>query len=152
MKRQSLLVVLLLSLACSIFFLPIKSDASWAYSFVVWDGFIYIVSDDMVNQVGQEIGKVTRYSEMEGTYSGNFSNTFVKGTKYYSILNISTEEAIAIKNSDGHYVKAIRDVEYPSTKMQDAPLESNSFKLLFGFLPIFRIIAIGTYISTSLKK
>lgn len=154
MERQSLLVVLLLSIACSIVFLPSKSDADWAYSFVIWDGFIYIVSDNMVNQVGQEIGKVTRYSDMEGTYTGNFSNTFAKGTKYYSILNISTEEAIAIKNSDGHYVKAIRDGKYSSNPLQGAPLESNKFgfKLLFGFLAILPIIAIGSYISTNLKK
>jgi len=153
MGHQSLLVFLLLSLACSLVFLPSKSGADWAYSFVVWDGYIYIVSNEVVNQVDQEIGKVTWYSDKEGTYSGNFSNTYAKGTKYFSMLNISIEEAIALKNSDGLYVKAIRDEKYSSSPLQDAPLESNKYssKLLFGFLAIFPIIAFGSYISTKRK-
>ena len=53
---------------------------------------------------------------MEGTYSGNFSNTYPKGTKYYSIVGESTDEAIAVKNN-GNYIKATRDGEYAGIKM-----------------------------------
>ncbi|MFT9598303.1 hypothetical protein [Mesobacillus sp.] len=45
-------------------------------------------------------------------YSGNFSNAYKKGTKYYSIEGLSTDEAIAIEESDGQYIKAYREGEY----------------------------------------
>ncbi|MEH7388260.1 hypothetical protein V7147_23105, partial [Bacillus sp. JJ1521] len=61
-----------------------KSPADWAYYFVVWDDYIYQVSDDYVNEINEEIGEVTKYSDLEGTYTGNFSNKYNKGTKYYS--------------------------------------------------------------------
>lgn len=48
---------------------------------------------------------------MERTYSGNFSNVYEKGTKYYAMQGRSTEEAIAIEE-DGKYRKAIRDGKY----------------------------------------
>ncbi|HEX7065778.1 MAG TPA: hypothetical protein VF199_11980 [Bacillales bacterium] len=89
-----------------------KSSADWAYSFVVWDGYIYEVSGDYVNEINEEIGEVTKYSDMEGTYTGNFSNKYEKGTKYYSIKGINVEEAIAIKEEGGKFRKAIRSGKY----------------------------------------
>ena len=88
-----------------------NSTASWAFQFVVWDGYIYQLSDEYVEDVVEEIGEVTKYSDMEGTYSGNFSNVYEKGTKYYAMQGISTEEAIAIEE-EGKYRKAIRDGKY----------------------------------------
>jgi hypothetical protein len=93
-----------------------KSSADWAYSCVVWNGYIYKVSDEYVEEVGKEIGEVTKYSDMEGTYSGNFSNKYEKGTKYFSIKNISTDEAIAVKEQDGKYRKAINQGKYGEKK------------------------------------
>ncbi|MFS0864329.1 hypothetical protein [Fredinandcohnia sp. 179-A 10B2 NHS] len=85
---------------------------SWAYYFVVWDGYIYVISEgDYVTEIGDEIGHVTRFSDME-QYSGNFSNAYKKGTKYYSIDGVSTDQAIAVEESDGQYIKAYREVEY----------------------------------------
>ena len=84
---------------------------SWAFQFVVWDGYIYQLSDEYVEDVDDEIGEVTKYSDMEGAYSGNFSNVYEKGTKYYAMQGISTEEAIAIEE-EGKYRKAIRDGRY----------------------------------------
>ncbi|MGD6795947.1 hypothetical protein [Metabacillus indicus] len=46
------------------------------------------------------------------SYPGNFSNTFKKGTKYYSINGISTDEAIAVKDPDGRFIKAYSNGEY----------------------------------------
>ncbi|MGE7928972.1 hypothetical protein [Lysinibacillus xylanilyticus] len=89
-----------------------KSSADWAFGFVVWDGYIYQLSDEYVDEVDEEIGKVTKYSDTEGTYYGNFSNVYEKGTKYYAMRGISTEEAIAIEEEDGKYRKAIRDGKY----------------------------------------
>ncbi|ANU24802.1 hypothetical protein BCM40_04470 [Planococcus donghaensis] len=88
------------------------SSADWAYSFVVWDDYIYQIGNEYVQEVDEEIGQVTLYSDMEGSYAGNFSNEYEKGTKYFSITGISTEEAIAIKEKDGQYRKAIRDGKY----------------------------------------
>lgn len=88
-----------------------NSSADWAFEFVVWDGYIYKLSDEYVESIDEEIGEVAKYSDLEGTYSGNFSNTFEKGTKYYSIHGISTDDAIAIKEK-GKYKKAIRDGKY----------------------------------------
>lgn len=80
--------------------------------FVVWDGYIYEISDEYPDNVDNEIGEVTRYSGEEETYSGNFSNEYKKGTKYFSIEGINTSEAIAIEEDDGKYRKAIRDGKY----------------------------------------
>lgn len=88
-----------------------NSSAEWAFKFVVWDGYIYQLSDEYVDDVDEEIGAVTKYSVMEGTYSGNFSNVYKKGTKYYAMQGISTEEAIAIAE-EGKYRKAIRHEKY----------------------------------------
>lgn len=93
-----------------------KSSTDWAYSFVVWNGYIYKLSDEYVEEVTKEIGEVTKYSDMEGTYSGNFSNKYEKGTKYFSIKGISTDEAIAIKEKDGKYRKAINEGKYGEKK------------------------------------
>ncbi|MFJ7935111.1 hypothetical protein [Sporosarcina sp. NPDC096371] len=87
-------------------------SADWAFNFVVWDEYIYKVSDDYIEAIDQEIGAVTKYSDRAGTYSGNFSNKYKKGTTYYSIKGISTDEAIAIQEEDGSYKKAIRDGKY----------------------------------------
>jgi hypothetical protein len=46
------------------------------------------------------------------SYPGNFSNTFEKGTKYFSIKGISSDEAIAIEESNGRYIKAYSDGKY----------------------------------------
>lgn len=53
---------------------------------------------------------------MEGTYSGNFSNKYDKGTEYFSIKGISTDEAIAVKDQDGKYRKAINQSKYGKEK------------------------------------
>ena len=88
-----------------------KSSADWASSFVVWEGYIYRISDEYIDDISEEVGEVTKYSDMEGTYSGNFSNAYRKGTKFFAIKGISTEKAIAIAE-DGKYRKAIRNGKY----------------------------------------
>lgn len=70
--------------------------ASWAYPFVVWDKNVYVVSDEVVIEIDKQIGRVTKYSDKEGNYGGNFSNVYKKGTKYFSIKGISTDIAIAV--------------------------------------------------------
>ncbi|MCD5323453.1 MULTISPECIES: hypothetical protein [Pontibacillus] len=91
---------------------PTKAMAtSWAYPFVVWDNNLYVVTDEVVTDVGDRIGQVTRYSDME-QYGGNFSNVYKKGTNYYAIEGVSTDQAIAVKDQNGTYVKANWEKEY----------------------------------------
>lgn len=96
-----------------------NSAADWAYSFVVWDSYIYELSDEYVKVVEEEIGEVTSYSNSEGDYTGNFSNEYKKGTKYFSIVGVNTDEAIAIKEDEGIYRKAIRNGKYTLDSKQD---------------------------------
>lgn len=91
---------------------PVNAVAtSWVYPFVVWDGYMYEVTDEKVTTIENKIGAVTKYSDME-QYGGNFSNAYPKGTKYFAIKGIDTEIAIAVQVDKGNYLKAIRDGEY----------------------------------------
>lgn len=85
-KKYGFLAILFILVICVLLF-PYKSLAtSWAYLFVVWDGYIYVVHDEYVTEVDHVIGNVTTFSDME-QYSGNFSNAYKIGTKYYSRNN-----------------------------------------------------------------
>jgi hypothetical protein len=100
------LLSLLLITGCS------SSSKDWNASFVVWDTYMYEMTDEYVNEIDEEVGHVTKYSDREASYSGNFSNKYKKGTTYYSIKGINTDEAIAIKEDDGRYRKLIRNGKY----------------------------------------
>ena len=116
MRNRQFIFVVLVFLFVFTSLLPNKSSANWAYPFVVWDGYIYVISDEFVEEVDEKIGRVTKYSDVEGTYSGNFSNVYKKGTAYYSIKGVSTDKAIAIEDGRGKYKKAVRDGEYEGNK------------------------------------
>ncbi|GIO63791.1 hypothetical protein J43TS9_53650 [Paenibacillus cineris] len=90
------------------------ASASWAYPFVVYSGHIYRVTEQAVQpeDVGQKIGKVTKYSDREGTYRGNFSNMYPKGTGYYAIEGRSRQEAIAVRTGEDTYILAIQQGAY----------------------------------------
>ena len=111
MRSNHLLLITVFLIVLTSFSPGKPMATSWAYSFVVWDGYIYVISDEYVAEVNSEIGQVSKYSDME-QYSGNFSNAYKKGTKYYSIEGIGTDEAIAIEESYGLYIKAYREGEY----------------------------------------
>jgi hypothetical protein len=140
--KHKLSLLLFIGVFCSLI-IPSKSLAtSWAYPFVVWDGYIYIVNDDNVTEVDKEIGKVTRYSDMY-PQSGNFSNVYEKGTKYYSIKDVSTDEAIAVEDGSGKYKKAVREKEYTFGN-EDSPEDKSSDMtatlLILSAITIFLII------------
>ncbi|MEZ7173083.1 hypothetical protein [Sporosarcina sp. OR05] len=97
------LLILFILASCS-------SSADWNASFVVWEGDMYELTEEYV-EGDENIGKVTKDSDREGTYSGTFSNTYKKGTKLYSIEGIPTDEAIAIEEN-GTFRKAINSGKY----------------------------------------
>jgi preprotein translocase subunit SecG len=117
MKRLYTLTCVILILFT---FLHIKVSADWAYAFVVNDGDTFMISNEVVDEldVGQQVGEVTRYSDREGTYSGNFSNIYPKGTTFYAIEGISPNEAIAIKTENNSYIKATYRANMPGGKAE----------------------------------
>ncbi|MFC0476762.1 hypothetical protein ACFFHF_16290 [Robertmurraya beringensis] len=110
----------------------------WVHPFVVWNGYVYVVSEQYVTEVGNEIGEVTKYSDME-QYPGNFSNVFKKGTRYYSIEGINTKEAIAIQDVNGIYIKADREEKYTFGDMTEEDSEQTD-KYLFSSVIVLVIL------------
>ena len=110
MKRIAFLSVLFIFMI-----LPSVQAFEWAYSFVVWDGKVYEVKEELIkeSEIGKRIGKVktepyysgdmTRPNEM--TYYGNASNVYPIGTPYYEIKGTSTSTSIAVK-VDNQWIKA----------------------------------------------
>ena len=122
--KPKLSFLLLVVLFCALILPPKSFGTNWAYQFVVWDGYIYIVEEEYVTEIDKEIGKVIRYSDMY-PQSGNFSNVYERGTKYYAIKDISTDEAIAVEDGSGKYKKAVREKEYTYGN-EDSPGDKSS--------------------------
>ncbi|MGP4063173.1 hypothetical protein [Halobacillus sp. H74] len=110
-QLYSVLVSLVFFLSAFLLWPNVTLATSWEYPFVVWDGYIYVITDEYVEEVNEPVGKVTRYSEMHQD-TGNFSNFYKKGTTYFSIVKTDTDEAIAIEESEDLYRKAIREKPY----------------------------------------
>ncbi|MFD3270747.1 hypothetical protein ACE3MS_11475 [Paenibacillus dendritiformis] len=105
--------------AVAFFLFASMSLASWAFAFVVNDGKMYVIADQAVDsgQLGQIVGKVTTYSDREGTYRGNFSNIFPEGTLYYEITGTDPNEAIAVEDRrENRFVKATYRGEYAGSQ------------------------------------
>ena len=105
MKRTMILSLLL------VFIISTSVQAlSWAYPFVVWKSKVYEVKQEEIvaaSDIGKVIGKVkTKPDGMTGSYYGNASNHYPRGTKYYEIKGTSTSAEIAVKE-DKHWVKAV---------------------------------------------
>lgn len=107
-------VKLLLTVALLFSLFVTATWASWAYPFVVNDGKLYVTTKEPVEEtlIDKEVGEVTYFSDQEGSYGGNFSNIYPKGTPYYSIRGIDPDEAIAIKTTEGTYIRAVFEYEY----------------------------------------
>ncbi|NEW09466.1 hypothetical protein GK047_26340 [Paenibacillus sp. SYP-B3998] len=106
-----------------------------------------MISNSQVDkkQIGSRIGKVTLYSDKEGTYSGNFSNSYPRGTAFYKIIDVDIHDAIAIKESNGMFVKATYHGEYAGSTLnwQDVAAYSLGVLLL--------IIMISSFVNRRLK-
>ena len=108
--------VILLTLLFTFMISSSVHSVSWAYVFVVWEGNVYEVKQDESiadSEIGEVIGKVkTIPNDRTGSYFGNASNYYSKGTKYYKMNGISTADAIAIKDGN-QWVKAVYVHEAP---------------------------------------
>ncbi|UOE94661.1 hypothetical protein [Alkalihalobacillus sp. LMS39] len=124
MKNNVLLGVVFFGL----FFCPLATFAtSWAYPFITWEGNLYVVTDTKIEKVEEELGQVTSYSDME-SLPGDFSNAYQKGTKFYKIKGVSTEEAIAVEVEDGTFIKAIREESYLGESNSEPVVKSHKLK------------------------
>lgn len=82
---------------------------SWAYKFVVWEGGVYEVTEEVVDasDLWKKIGEVKRMADdRTGSYYGDASNYYEKGTKYYAINGIDTGTALAVEEQQDKWVKA----------------------------------------------
>ena len=143
--EKSMRLFLALCIACTLFIG--SASASWAYMFVVNDGKTYVITEERVepNQIGSSIGKVTKYSDSEGTYSGNFSNRYPKGTIYYEIIGVEINDAIAVKENEGVYVKATYGGEYAGGK-------NNWSDYLSYVLIVLLVLLAGYYMKKRLHR
>ncbi|GGF17528.1 hypothetical protein GCM10010954_15340 [Halobacillus andaensis] len=89
------------------------SAISWEYPFVVWDGGVYQVTEEPVEEVGEPIGEVESKPDDQGDYRGNASNAYDIGTTYYSIPAADPNEEIAVAVENDEYVKAVYENEAP---------------------------------------
>ena len=81
---------------------------SWAFDVVTWDNGVYKVTDEVVSEVGDEVGIIKKHSTNESSDLPNlFSNKYKKGTKLFKIKNIETIDYIAVLDN-GTYYKAKR--------------------------------------------
>lgn len=115
--------------------------ADWANRFVVNEGKSYTISDKRLEaqEVDSMIGQVTKYSDEEGTYSGNFSNYYPKGTKYYSIKGININKAIAVKLDNRTFIRADYNGEYAGEASFDWSILWSSAGLLLVIM-IFIVV------------
>ena len=139
MKNRQFFFVALVFLFIFTSLHPNKTSADWAYPFVVWDGYVYAISDEFVEEIEGEIGRVTKYSDREGTYSGNFSNVYKKGTNYYSIKGVSTDEAIAVEDEEGKHKRAVREGKYEGNKY------SLGFPIMIAFIALLSMWILLVY-------
>ncbi|MEH7386411.1 hypothetical protein V7147_13540 [Bacillus sp. JJ1521] len=129
-------------LSLTIVFLLIHTNfagaLSWAIAFVVHDGKVYEVKEDILlnqSELGNMIGKVeTKPDEQSGDYYGNASNYFEIGTRYFKIGDIPINEAIAVETEAGHFVKAVY--------VHDAPFRFKNVFMSSNFWMIIGIIVV----------
>lgn len=144
--KKALFLLISLWLA-STFFGTESIYADWAHRFVVNDGKSYIITDNSIetDQIGSKIGKVTSYSDEEGTYWGNFSNHYPKGTEYYNIKGVDIKEAIAIKVNDGSFVIADYNGEYAGALF-------NWKKVVWYIVGAFLLIIVLIFVKNNWKR
>ncbi|TCI51447.1 hypothetical protein EVJ30_11315 [Exiguobacterium sp. SH5S13] len=138
MKRVVWLVVLLLSVSMSVHAL------SWAYAFVVLDGRVYEVTDEVVAEadLGEVVGEVeTLADDMTGDYYGDASNMYPIGTEYRQVEGESVEDVLAVED----------ETEWKRAKfVHEAPFDSRNHLDVIAYAAIG--LGIAVFLGTRLRK
>ncbi|TCI63928.1 hypothetical protein [Exiguobacterium sp. SH3S1] len=138
MKRFVWMVVLLLSVSLSVHAL------SWAYAFVVLDGRVYEVTDEVVAEadLGEVVGEVEALADdMTGDYYGDASNMYPIGTEYRQVEGESVEDVLAVE--DGTEWKRAEFVH-------EAPFDSRNHLDVIAYAAIG--LGIAVFLGTRLRK
>ena len=112
--RLALLAIISFLVACS----APSGGTDWSHHFIVWNGDMYIVSEEMIDEsdLEMELGKVEKYSSNE-IYNENkdlvFSNHFSEGSTIFKMIGVNEYESLAVKqgetitklNNNGKYGK-----------------------------------------------
>jgi len=112
-KSKSMLTIIILlitsvmTIACGK-----QPEPDWVSDFVVYEGNLYEVTQQKVEQVENKIGEIDKLIKDSAIHSGNISNTFPEGTVLYSIVNVEIQEAIAVEASEGEYLQANFNGQY----------------------------------------
>lgn len=136
-------MIKLLLITGLMFLLPfITVSAKWAFSYVVFNKNIYVITDTKISPelIGSKLGQVTKYSHREGLYSGNFSNTYPKGTKYYEIIGVDVNQLIAIQNMDGTFTEAKYEGEYAGARYDIGRYLFYFIGLIISVILIWRLV------------
>ena len=81
-----------------------SSLQSWAYALVTWNGYVYKMTDEVVSEVGKQIGTIKNHSTHESSTIPNlFSNKYPKGTQLFKIKNVGTDTSIAVQDDNVFY-------------------------------------------------
>ncbi|MEK0313910.1 hypothetical protein [Cohnella sp. 56] len=138
--------ILLAVLAALMLLLPTASVyASWAFGFVVYNDNVYKLTDETVpaDRIGLKIGKVSMYTDVEGSYKGNYSNALPKDSEYRGILGIDVQEAIAADTGGGKFVKAVYHGRNPGSKMDGMRSSMEKLDWLWSLLIAAVAVAAG---------
>ncbi|TCI46069.1 hypothetical protein EVJ27_06140 [Exiguobacterium sp. SH3S2] len=138
MKRFVWMVVFLLSVSLSVHAL------SWAYAFVVLDGRVYEVTDEVVAEadLGEVVGEVEALADdMTGDYYGDASNMYPIGTEYRQVEGESVEDVLAVE--DGTEWKRAEFVH-------EAPFDSRNHLDVIAYAAIG--LGIAVFLGTRLRK
>ncbi|CAH8720830.1 hypothetical protein M5W83_12075 [Paenibacillus thiaminolyticus] len=87
--------------------LPTSSN-EWKIIGVIWNGYMYQATEEMVTEIDEKIGTVEKYSDDESflkSYKDTFSNKYPVGTNLYSIKGVPVTEAIAAEVSNNTHYK-----------------------------------------------
>lgn len=114
--------------------IPIYAMANYSSFFVVYDEYVYELSSDSVEEVGEQLGEVTEYGDRAEFYSGNFSNAYEVGTPYFEIPGVDPTEQIAVEESPGVYIVGTRTVEFTAEAVRESSLSTQNIGSIFSFI------------------
>ena len=98
------------------------------------------MTDDYITEAGERIGEVTTHSDME-QYGGHFSNAYEKGTAYFRVPDVSTDEKIAVEDRNRYRVaERVREYTYGSSFTATDSGIAKGIVIAFLFFGVFLTI------------
>lgn len=138
MKRVLGLIVLMMCVSSAVHAL------SWAYAFVVLDGRVYEVTEEVIpeDNLGDVVGEVeTLADDMTGDYYGDASNMYPIGTEYRQVEGESVEDVLAVED----------EAEWKRAEfVHEAPFDSRNQLDVIAYAAIG--LGLAVFLATRLRK